>query len=119
MRDGGVSHGCPEGEALTALVHGEGTHAERAALLRHVLACPVCRPEHDATERVLLGLRAVGAARASGAPPVAPRYDAEPARARFLPPLVAAAAIGIVFFAAFHRPAPAPEPQPARDAAQA
>jgi hypothetical protein len=94
---------------MTALVHGEGAHDERAALLRHVLACPVCRPEHAANERMLLALHGLGAARASGAPR-APRVAPPRERFAFAAPAVAAAIVLATVFAAFHRTDPAPTP---------
>lgn len=63
----GPAPGCPAPEDLTALAHGEGSVEERAALLRHVLACPPCHAEHEAARAMLLRLAALGAARASGA----------------------------------------------------
>src|SRR5262245_14518179 len=111
MRERAGQGACPSGEALTALAHGEGAPDERAALLRHLIACPVCRPEHAGAERMLLALRGLGAARASAAPV---RASAARARFEFVPPVVAAAVVGVAIFAAFHRPT-APS-APARDA---
>jgi hypothetical protein len=85
-----VRERCPAPEDLTAHAHGEGGAAQRAAFARHLLACADCRARHDDDARLLLDLKALGAARASVAPlPVAPR----PGRAAWLafaPPAAAA-----------------------------
>ena len=105
---------CPGPEDLTALAHGEGRGEARSALIRHVLSCPACRREHAASERILLALRGLGAARASHAPEVI-----APARARTLgwgwvPPAVAAAAVALALLVPLgSRPAGAARPPPA------
>jgi hypothetical protein len=115
MRDAPARAGCPAPEDLTALAHGEGRGETRSVLLRHVLSCPACRAEHAASERMLLALRGLGAARASQAP-LGPRpLRSRPLRWAWVPPAVAAAAVALALLAPFESrpraamPAPAPE----------
>ena len=48
----------PEPEQLERIVNGEGSEAERLALLEHVLRCPTCRPELDLLRAASEGARA-------------------------------------------------------------
>jgi hypothetical protein len=48
----------PEPEQLEKLLNGEGSEAERLALLEHVLRCPTCGPELDLLRTAAAGSRA-------------------------------------------------------------
>ena len=48
----------PEPEELARIVNGEGSEAERLALLEHVLRCPTCGPELDLLRVASEGARA-------------------------------------------------------------
>jgi hypothetical protein len=48
----------PEPEQLERIVHGEGSEAERLALLEHVLRCQTCGPELDLLRAANEGARA-------------------------------------------------------------
>ena len=48
----------PEPEQLERIVNGEGSEAERLALLEHVLRCPTCGPELDLLRAAAEGARA-------------------------------------------------------------
>jgi hypothetical protein len=48
----------PEPEQLEKLMNGEGSEAERLALLEHVLRCPTCGPELDLLRTAAEGSRA-------------------------------------------------------------
>lgn len=85
---------CPAGEDLSAYALGEGSPAGRAGLARHLLACTACRAACEDDQRLVLGLRALGAARSlpAQAPPA-------PVRARrwlaWAPPLAASLLVGL------------------------
>ncbi|MFM8980259.1 MAG: anti-sigma factor family protein [Planctomycetia bacterium] len=98
---------CPPGEDLSAYALGEGSAERRAGLARHLLACGACRAACEDDQRLVLGLRALGAARSLPAPaehrPVAaaataPGPATSPRLRRALavvPPLAAALLVGL------------------------
>ncbi len=101
--------GCPPGADLTAHAHGEGDSAQRARVARHLLACGPCRGRHDADARLLLELRALGAARSLPPPPqVAVRSRRWLA---YVPPVAAAVLVGLALLAPTTPEQRAPEPR--------
>lgn len=98
---------CPPGEALTAHAHGEGDGPTRAALARHLLACPACHAAHDSDASLFTALAALGAAR-SVAPPAtaapAPLRRASRGWTAWLPPLAAAGLVAVALLVPIDRP---------------
>jgi hypothetical protein len=91
---------CPAPEDLTAHAHHEGDGPTRARIARHLLACGACRTAHDADVALFTDLAALGAMR-SVPPPAEPQAPV-PVAARgprgltaWLPPVAAAAVIGL------------------------
>jgi|GEM_PF-5216027 len=98
---------CPPGADLTAHAHGEGDVGRRAALARHLLSCTPCRGRHDADARLLLELRALGAARSLPPPPLL--HAARRRWPAYIPPVAAAVMIGLALLLPSTR-----EPRPVR-----
>ncbi len=109
--------GCPQGADLTAHAHGEGDTARRARVARHLLACAPCRSRHDADARLLLELRALGAARSLPPPPLVAQRTRR--WLAFVPPVAAAVLVGVALLAPGSPEPRAPEARTVASASQA